>query len=296
MPVTIKEAQIKYKDPNTSEYVPVAAVADYSSIDVQVNGTSVMNRGVANIPIASTTAPGAIRIGTGFTINDRTTLALNCAITAQIKNGASLLRPIVPYYQHESVFYGLAKAAGDVTQTSAFSPTGEYVYTPEAIVAIQKMLGIYEPPYELIRDITLSERTSVSITVDDNGLPFALRSVVMEIYYPENLVTESTGYGRYYFTDSTSSGRLCAETGRYTTNAQAMFKLIDLQRVANRSLVKFTRPTNVGAYGTWLTKPITYVDNRGMILNYGDITRIEMNSNDYEPAGTKIHVWGQRAY
>lgn len=48
-------------------------------------------------------------------------------------------QPITPYYQHESTFYGLAKAAGDTTQSASSNAVGNY--TEDAKSAISEMLG-----------------------------------------------------------------------------------------------------------------------------------------------------------
>ena len=61
------------------------------------------------------------------------------ALPATIKAGADYYQPIVPYYQHEAVFYGLAKAAGDSTQSSSSNAVG--TYTTDAQTAINTMIG-----------------------------------------------------------------------------------------------------------------------------------------------------------
>lgn len=82
--------------------------------DVQIEGTSIVNNsGVANISSATST---------------------------QIKNGTDTTKVINPSNQHASTFYGLAKAAGDATQSASNNPVG--TYTSEAKVAIRNMLGI----------------------------------------------------------------------------------------------------------------------------------------------------------
>ena len=52
---------------------------------------------------------------------------------------ASAYRPIVPTTQHTSVFYGLARAAGDTTQKSSNNPVGNY--TESARSKISQMLN-----------------------------------------------------------------------------------------------------------------------------------------------------------
>ena len=112
-------------------------IADVFTRDVRVNGSSVISNGVANIPAASTSTYGAVKIGTGLIIESGK-IVIDCAI-GSIKLGTGNYYPIVPSHQHESVFYGLAKAAGDSTQSSSNNAVG--TYTDAAKTAIRNMIG-----------------------------------------------------------------------------------------------------------------------------------------------------------
>lgn len=90
----------------------LAKLTDVTVSDVQVNGTSIVSSGVANVPVASST---------------------DC------KFGAHMWKPIVPNHQHESTFYGLAKAAGDTTQYLSSNAVG--TYTETALSKISDMLN-----------------------------------------------------------------------------------------------------------------------------------------------------------
>lgn len=109
--------------------------------DVQVNGTSVVNNGVANIPVASANNLGVVKTQSnrGLTMSSGI-IQVNSANVDAIKSGMSGYLPIVPYTQYASAFYGLAKAAGDATQSASSNAVG--TYTPEAKTAIQTMLGV----------------------------------------------------------------------------------------------------------------------------------------------------------
>lgn len=112
--------------------------------DVQVNGTSVVTDGVANVPLigygqlgiakltANSNLGGLAKDGTGTIYVDRATEEI-------IKQGENRFRPIAPQFQHTSAFYGLAKVAGHDEKDSALTVGN---YTPEAKGAIQSMLGI----------------------------------------------------------------------------------------------------------------------------------------------------------
>ena len=148
MPITIKPTQLKYKDPSTSQYVSIVAAAttngnNSSNVDVQINGTSILSNGVANIPIANTSTSGVIKVNTGGTHGLSLTdgeLYIYPAGLAGIKSGSYGYLPIVPSHQHEATFYGLAKAAGDSTQSASSNEVG--VYTDDAKAAIQTMLNV----------------------------------------------------------------------------------------------------------------------------------------------------------
>lgn len=106
--------------------------------DVQVNGTSVVTDGVANVPLASTSAPGVAKVNTTYgtsIYNGQLQTAL--ASASSIKAGTQYYQPVVPYYQDHAVFYGLAKAAGSDEKNSTL-PVGQY--TESAKSAISTML------------------------------------------------------------------------------------------------------------------------------------------------------------
>lgn len=125
--------------------------------DVQVNGTSILSDGVANVPLMDVDK-GTVGVATvdrtyGTSIYSRR-IIISKATEAQIKNpsvSGGYYCPIVPYNQHESTFYGLAKAAGDTTQSASSNAVG--TYTDDAKTAIRGMLGSISvedivPPYD----------------------------------------------------------------------------------------------------------------------------------------------------
>lgn len=122
----------------------VVNISEVFSHDVQVNGTSVLNNGVANVPLASTSDVGVVKVDSseayGLGIGTGGRLYVITASSAHIKTGGGSYRPIVPSKQHESTFYGLATAAGDTTQSSSSNAIG--TYTNSAKTAIQTMLGV----------------------------------------------------------------------------------------------------------------------------------------------------------
>lgn len=117
----------------------IAAEVNVPVTDVQVNGTSVINNGVANIPIAGSD-PGVVKVfGEAYGVQvSNGILATANATDAQVLCGSNSFRPIVPATQHSSTFYGLAKAAGDITQPTSNNAIG--TYTENAQSKIHEML------------------------------------------------------------------------------------------------------------------------------------------------------------
>ena len=112
--------------------------------DVTVNGTSVVGQGgVAEIPVASANTLGVVRTRVGDnglqTLSDGY-LATYPASSADIKGGIQLTRPITSNRLNEATFYGLAKAAGDTTQSASANAVG--TYTDAAKASIKAMLGV----------------------------------------------------------------------------------------------------------------------------------------------------------
>ena len=112
--------------------------------DVQINGTSIVNDGVAEIPIMSSANLGVAKLGgdygVGIGASQQLTIQKARDVTIKVGTGAgSLYMPIVPFTQHQSTFYGLAKAAGDATQSASSNAVG--TYTENAKSAISDMLN-----------------------------------------------------------------------------------------------------------------------------------------------------------
>lgn len=119
----------------------IAGLVDTPVDDVQIDGTSIVNNGVAGIPFATLEQPGVGRIGAdyGITMLSGKRFVISRATSAVIKSGTQNYRPIVSSNQHEAVFYGLAKVAGHDEKNSTLAVG---TYTDEAKTAIRTMLGI----------------------------------------------------------------------------------------------------------------------------------------------------------
>ena len=107
--------------------------------DVQINGTSILTDGVANIPPAKAGTLGLVKMGQGLSVNAEGALFTQYADPNRIKAENTYYMPITPVYQHVAAFYGLAHAAGDTTQKTSSNAVG--TYTEDAKSAISDMLN-----------------------------------------------------------------------------------------------------------------------------------------------------------
>ena len=113
--------------------------------DIQINGASIINNSVATVPLASDSTYGVVRTaGPSYGLEYSSAasgnlLRISPASSVNIKQGNAGYRAITPDNQHESVFYGLAKAAGDSTQAASENAVG--TYTTDAQGAIRTMIG-----------------------------------------------------------------------------------------------------------------------------------------------------------
>lgn len=261
--------------------------------DVQIDGTSILNNGVANVPIASQNNFGVAKVysAAGIEINSLKQLTVRRAIDVYYtKQGNDGYRFIPTYAQHLSAFFGLAKAAGADMASLSDVTVGTY---PEAQkVAIQKMLGIYEPPYELVNEFTLDSERGIDLSADLNNAPYNFGNVLIRFYYPANTATASSGYGRYRFYDSNGKFTYC-ETGKYNTSTSACYKLIHVIRKGNITMTNFVPRTTTGSSGAWSIKDMS---TNSIYFDLGNIVHIANVSGDVEPSGTQIKIYAQWAY
>lgn len=169
------------------------------------------------------------------------------------------------------------------------------------------MLGIYEPPWELLNDITLSDIGGIDVSADSNGVPYDLLSVYMYILYPADAETIPSGYSRIRFYDESDGNinnyAINTETGRYQTSTSVKFKHIYIERQHNNMILAWYTPqVTIGGHGGWVSKPFlqnninTGGKGGGIVFNVGTIKRIAEWPGDNEPAGTRFLIYGQRAY
>lgn len=242
----------------------IAGLVEVPVTDVQINGTSILADGVANVPVASSSTLGAMKVGAGLGVNSSNQVYVSAPSEAEIKAGSNYNKAIVPVRQHIASFYGLAKAAG-ADMASSSNPVG--TYTDAAKIAIQKMLGIYEAPWELIREDTFTNATEAdhTISADANGQAFALTDAIVVLWVPtqETAVTIAD-YGRVYFYQGTTNIRT-------TYLANTTSKTITANSGVNVAISKFTQSHNLMEveYYEW-NATASHVNTRRTLVQHSD--------------------------
>lgn len=112
--------------------------------DVQVNGTSVVTDGVANIEEGKWPKRGFVTVYDGYGIRMRQGGTYNGMLELSVVDDSVVKRSTAyaalrPSQIHLISFYGLAQAAGDTTQKSSSNAVGSY--TESAKSAISEMLN-----------------------------------------------------------------------------------------------------------------------------------------------------------
>lgn len=142
----------------------IAGLVDTPVDDIQINGQSIVENGVANIPYGSNDNYGLLKASsTNGIFASGGVLSINNASESDIKGGTEELKPLTPNREHMVIFYGLAKAAGDTTQSSSSNAVGQY--TSEAKTAIKNMLGVIDGGGTISETITGTDPT---ITAQNN--------------------------------------------------------------------------------------------------------------------------------
>lgn len=181
--------------------------------------------------------------------------------------------------------------------------SGDYLMVDNASLGSAKydVTKLAEPPWELLNDITLDSERGIDLTADSNGTPYNLLRVFIYVFYDANLQTATAGYARY----RCYSGNRYAnsETGKYNTSTSAKYKYVFLDRRSNLTMLNYTVQQTTGNSANWTIKTAgTSIgtdligSNGGVQIDLGNIDRICLASGDVEPAGTRIRIYGQRAY
>lgn len=187
--------------------IGAAASADLTVQDVQANGTTIVNNGIANIPLATASTAGLVKVDDNLGIAIGAVsgkITTRSAVEAEVKEGTNMYRPIAPHQGHTAAFYGLAKAAGDTTQSQSNNAVG--TYTDEAKAAIQQMLDVPSnadlalkaDKTDTVLETTLSRGRKDNTTVGGASLAFGVDTEASGYYSVAlGLNTTASSQGAY---------------------------------------------------------------------------------------------------
>jgi len=153
------------------------------------------------------------------------------AASHTIKNGTDANDPIVSSNQHESAFYGLAKAAGDTTQSASDNAVG--TYTDDAKSAIRTMLGaVGTEDYATSDTAGIIKASDADCLTVSNGLLKVKKSALASIKacsgtgatLVPSQVNSIAFYGLAHASGDTTQSSSSNAVGTYTDNAKASIK------------------------------------------------------------------------
>lgn len=261
--------------------------------DVQINGTSVISNNVANIPLAASGVYGVVKTGSYGVKVTGGVLATDYASENQIKAGSNSFYTICPYNQHRAVFWGLAKAAGDATQSASSNEVGEY--TDEALKAIRKMLGIPNMQWELINDVTVSEdSTEIRIDEDQFEMPFKLRKLVAIFTSgPSTTGTKDSFYIQVGYTNQQGNGRsTSAPSITYVTASSTLSARVNVEAIPNAPI----SATTISASSEGGSQNLQMMTKDSYIAEYITSLRIYQSGTGKSliPSGANLKLYGIR--
>ena len=155
----IGNTQIDLSNYATKSEIPTVPVQD-----VQIRGSSILSNGIATIPVRTNIVGGSNDLVTSNAVYNTLTGFFNLT-SDQIKEG-TIIKAVSPSVQHISTFYGLAKAAGDTTQSQSDNAVG--TYTAEAKAAIRSMIGAKDESYA--PDLSNYVQKTDYVTADTAGI------------------------------------------------------------------------------------------------------------------------------
>ena len=195
-----------------------------SGTDYDASWGDIPSEYVTNTDYADSSTGGVVKVddGTmGVKLSNDNVLQTNGANSQIIKVGENTYRPICPNYQHESVFYGLAKAAGDGTQKNSNNSVG--TYTDNAKRAIRNMMGVPHYAYDLELGQSVGEYDNLNsfylgvYSCDATTAATVSNTPITNTAY--KLICEATSNNTVRQTVITTTGQIYIRTGDNSTSS-----------------------------------------------------------------------------
>ena len=278
--------------------------------DVQINGTSIVSNGVASIPFGGDYTLGLVKArkwatrtnAMGIYVNDTGELGVIPGNESQVKGLATNSCVITPGNTHQAVFWGLAKAAGDVTQIASSNAVG--TYTNNAKSAIQQMLGLdgsafVSSEWEIINEVTTTEDVAqYAVITDSNGQAFDLSAMYVRVIFaaPTTGATGYVGSSSYAkWADGTQSWSYGPTLATLSGTSSSYFEY-KYEMMGDTCMIIAKKGNGFGNTQNVESGSIpSVIDMSNPLIAIGGIRLEQYNSNHtLIPAGTIIKIYGKR--
>ena len=256
------------------------AIADMvdAVTDVQLNGSSIVKDGVANVPIASEGLPGSLGVvkpdnNYGTTVNNTGTIATSRAIESDITSRSQQYRPIVPYNLDYAVKAAMCDGKGAA-------------WTADEQKAARERIGITEEFQQVfLLDEIWEEATS--LIVDTNNLSH----VRIFISLNKGIVSSVADYGLISFTDSNKKTDNLFELGNLT-NSNLETTRVAYCRYDINDMPTFSRWSNTGGNPALVIRGGLAGD---ISLASSKIPNFLVSKIHFPPikGGVRIAIWGR---
>lgn len=217
---------------------------------------------------------------------------ISAATAAQVKSGTASDAMITPAIQDASAFFGIAKAAGDTTQSQSNNAVG--AYTEDAKKKIRMMLGIPNQQWEPITEYTVPEdSTQIAINTDSNGQSFKLSQMLVKAW----LKPSTTGTNDYVsaacLTIKTNDTTLqvSSPTLRFMANGAATYMEYET-KICSNNFISDGRSVSAPASTSSLNR-ISRADNDIKYITGFSLSQYS-NTRSLIPKDTVIKIYGIR--
>lgn len=243
--------------------------------DVQVAGSSVLENGVANVPIAQVDAPGVVSVlyptDSGIW-NDNGSLKVSYATDNEISSREGTRKSIVCANMDYAVKAAMCDGKGAA-------------WTSAEQKAARERMGV-DKPYELIEEIVLEEEATVLRRTEPGGAEYNFSAMALRVEFP---AVDKSGNIPIEFRLGTLNSITSYFISPYDKNALKYgFCRCWLDGTVYR-IGWWTCVHNHGEFAYYYENPI--MQNKYFASN-GNITSVSIGAM---PVGTKIEIYGVRA-
>lgn len=263
------ENQVKWEE------IEVARASDVKVDDVQINGTSIVSDGVANVPIANANSLGAVKGNTlqGVMINDAGEIYLYGATDDNLAKRQTY-RPILATNYDKAVKQAMCDGKGAE-------------WTEQEKASARARMGVGGGEFQLIEEITLAESTSSIVrTTKPNGDNLNLKMLYIIFEVPQ---ASSSGNVKVFASDKVDYTRYIAEIPNgIQTSKRNFYALCEIK--GGIPFVNWSAPstnTTTSTYGyTFAGFGMPSSRKFSVIDKFFIATTVDL------PVGTKINIYG----